>query len=141
MNYANKWKTVDASFSYFFNRSENEAVSDLYRTYITAENSDLAYMETSNTNSINLNHRFSSRVEWKLDSLNSFIIQPKFSLQHNEGDRVLLGSNISGSSITGFTDTQNGSDLDGINTSVSLLWRHSFQKRGRSLKPFDDARL
>lgn len=133
VNYANKWKTVDASFSYFFNRSENEAVSDLYRTYITAENSDLAYMETSNTNSINLNHRFSSRVEWKLDSLNSFIIQPKFSLQHNEGDRVLLGSNISGSSITGFTDTQNGSDLDGINTSVSLLWRHSFQKRGRSL--------
>ena len=30
VNYANKWKTVDASFSYFFNRSENEAVSDLY---------------------------------------------------------------------------------------------------------------
>lgn len=133
VNYSNKWKKVDASFSYFFNRSENEVASSLFRTYITAENSGLAYNENSVTKSVNVNHRFNSRLEWKLDSSNSFILQPKFSFQHNDGGRVLLGSNLSGITITGTTDTRNGSDLDGINTSLSVLWRHSFPKRGRSL--------
>lgn len=133
LNYANKWKKLDASFSYFFNRSENEATASLFRTYITAENSELAYNENSVTNSINLNHRFNARLEWKIDTANSLILQPKFSLQQNEGDRSLLGSNLAGSATTGFTDTRNGSDLDGVNTSLMALWRHSFIKRGRSL--------
>ena len=80
--------------SYFFNYTENKAESDLFRTYITEENVGYTYNEKSIVESKNINHRASLKLEWKIDSLNSILFQPRFSAQLNDGSSLLYGENM-----------------------------------------------
>lgn len=133
VNYADQWKDVSFAGSYFMNYGDNTAVSNLLRQYITTRNEGLSYLENSDRSSTNVNHRANFKIEWKIDSLNSVVLQPKLSVQQNDGNSVLFGENMQSGSKISSTRNQYSSDLIGVNFSLPILYRHSFAKKGRTL--------
>jgi hypothetical protein len=134
LNYSDKWNNnTTVSASYFFNWTDNSAVSSLLRQYIVGSNKGLNYSENNLGESNNYNHRFSSRIETKIDSSNSLILQPKFSIQMNDGSSSFLGTNTNNTLTISNSSNSFGSALTGMNFSLPVLYRHSFAKRGRTI--------
>jgi len=133
INYADKWgKKTEVTASYFFNWTQNDSKSNLLQQYILGSNNGLIYNETNTTTSDNFNNRINFKMETKIDSLNSLIIQPKLSFQTNQGAKNLSGLNTK--ELTKLSNTENNSSsfINGYSISVPLLYRHAFVKRGRT---------
>jgi hypothetical protein len=132
INYADQWKKMDVTGSYFLNHAQNRSVTNLYRQYITTQNNGLAYRENRENTSTNINHRFNMRFDWKIDSFNAILFQPRISIQQNSGTSILSGTNTeSGINISTLSNRYT-SDLLGINLSAPFNYRHSFNRRGRT---------
>lgn len=132
INYSNKFGKVDFSGSYFLNGTDNITKSETFRTYFAQEQNSLTYNDTSKNTSNNVNHRINLKFDYKIDSLNSILIQPRFSLQQNNGTSLTKGVNVFQSNPVSATLNDYESDLTGINTSLPILYRHSFIKKGRT---------
>ena len=133
INYADKWgKKTEVTASYFFNWTKNDSKSNLLQQYILGSNNGLVYNETNTTNSDNFNNRINFKIETKIDTMNSIIIQPKLSFQTNQGAKNLLGLNTKETITLSNTENSSSSFLSGYTISVPLLYRHSFAKRGRT---------
>ena len=133
VNYVDKWKNIDFTGSYFFNYTLNNAENTIFRQYITDPNQGLTYNETNSSKNKNMNHRINLRFNWKIDTMNSILFTPKFSLQMNNSSTSMAGANIL-QDTTPLSKTANAtsSDLLGINFSAPILFRHSFFKKGRT---------
>ena len=132
LNYSDNWgKKAIISGAYFYNRTENVAETDLLRQYVLGGSNGLSYSESSDAKTINDNHRLNFRLELKPDSLNSFVLQPKVSVQINNGNNQLTGLN-SGTLVISDIDNSYRTNLAGYNFSLPVLFRHSFAKKGRT---------
>jgi hypothetical protein len=133
-NYSDKFsEQFEFTGSYFFNWSRNNTTSDTYRDYFTVGENSLVYNENSTTNSTNMNHRANFKIDYKIDSMNSINIQPRFTAQPNEGNGTVWGQYATNSLPSNLTDYVNSSDLSAYNISVPVLYRHSFETRGRTI--------
>lgn len=133
MNYSDQWgKNTSLTTSYFFNWTDNNATTDLLRQYLSGGSSGLNYKEDNVAKSTNYNHRLTARFEHKLDSFNSILLQPKLSLQINNGNSSLIGLTTSSDTLNSIN---NGyvSKLNGYSVSFPILFRHSFLKQGRTI--------
>lgn len=129
MNYSDQWKKVTFGGSYFLNYANNDALSNSFRQYVA---NSAEYTENSERSTININHRANFKIEWKIDSLNSLLIQPRLSVQQNNGESILLGRNNQLGSNVSSTNNNYNSDLLGMNYSLPVLYRHAFAKKGRT---------
>ncbi len=136
LNYSDKWgQNVKVTASYFFNYTDNLNETNLTRHYTTAKDSGLYYQEADSTRNRNYNHRATVRLEWKLDSMNSFIITPKFNYQNNHtyssvfGNNLFIGENTPESATTNTNNTY----LSGYTFDNNILFQHKFAKRGRTI--------
>ena len=133
VNYVDKWKDVDFTGSYFFNYTQNKAENDIFRQYITSPNQGLTYSETNTGKNNNMNHRVNFRFNWKIDSMNSILFTPRFSLQLNNSSTFMSGENkLQDTASLSNTANATSSDLLGINFSAPILFRHSFFKKRRT---------
>ncbi|WP_066839279.1 outer membrane beta-barrel protein [Rufibacter ruber] len=139
VNYLDKWgKNVDVQGSYFFNHSNNDYFYNAFRQFDPEREDGLDVREIGNSDAKNQNHRLNLRVTYTIDSANSIILRPRLSLQQNEGlsttdSRVTSGGESALSSLANNFDNLFRSDLTGINFNNSILYRHSFAKRGRTV--------
>ena len=133
LNYADKWgKKTEVTASYFFNWTQNDSKSSLLQQYILGSNNGLVYNENNNTNSDNFNNRINFKIETKIDSMNSIVLQPKLSFQSNKGAKELLGLNTKEVLTLSNTENSSSNNLSGYNISFPILYRHAFAKRGRT---------
>lgn len=133
INYSDQWgKNTSITTSYFFNMTDNKATSNLLRQYLSGGNSGLNYTEVNEAKSTNYNNRLSIRFEHKLDSFNSILLQPKFSLQINNGSSGLDGVTTRSVTVSSITNDYR-SNLSGSSISFPMLYRHSFLKQGRTI--------
>jgi len=133
LNYSDQWgKNTTITLSYFFNFSNNNAATTLLRQYLSGGNSGLNYNENNIAKSDNYNNRINVRFEHKIDSFNSILLQPKISLQTNNGLSSISGVNVRTTTLSTITNNYN-SNLNGSSISFPVLYRHSFLKRGRTL--------
>jgi predicted nucleotidyltransferase len=135
LNYSNEiGKKLSLTGSYFFNNANNTTQSLKERTYFLGNGANQLYDETSEGSNNNFNHRFNSRLEYKIDSSNTIIITPKISLQNNRSINILSGlnsltsTNLLSQIISNSNSTSNGYDL-----SNDLLFRHKFAKNNRTV--------
>lgn len=134
LNYSDKWsKKTEVNGSYFFNWTNNNSLSSLRQQYIIGSNNGLIYSEDNTAKSDNLNNRLNLKIEHKLDSLNSFVFQPRLSFQNNETQKNLLGDNKRSDATVSDIQNKSTSNLFSYNISLPLLYRHSFLKKGRTL--------
>ena len=133
INYANSWKKIDFSGSYFLNYTKNNSISNLFRQFISNENEGITYAENNISQTKNTNHRMNLKFEWKINSANSLMFQPRLSYQYNKGNSKMAGENrLLSSSLSGVNNSYK-TNLEGLNFSTPLLFKHSFAKKGRSL--------
>jgi hypothetical protein len=136
INYSDVWgPKLKVSASYFFNRSDNENATSLTRNYIVSNpDSALVYRENGLNSSINDNHRATARLEWTIDSMNSLIVQPRFSYQENNTTRNLFGQTALGASTDqSSTNNRYEANNSGYTFNNQLTYRHRFAKPGRTL--------
>ena len=132
LNYANQWKNLGLSFSYFYNRSENNATTNLFRQYFS-NNDGLNYMENISAKTTSTNHRTNASFDYKFDSLNSILLQPRISFQNSNGKSYNNGVNSNNSGILNSIVNNYTSSGDGLNFSSPILFRRAFIKKGRTL--------
>ncbi len=133
INYSDKWgKKLEISGSYFFNKGISDSEKFLNRQFYDEEGISEIYDEESLSESDNLNHRFNFRIEYQIDSANSLQFRPRLTLQKNSGASATLGQTTLSSALLNESDYNYFSKLDGLNYSGNLLWRHKFNKTGRT---------
>ncbi len=134
INYTDKWgEKTDITSSYFFNQSNNTANILLSQSYFSSVNANQEYNEKEIAESENINHRFNLRLNYNINRNNSIVINPKLTLQANNGFSDLMGETILSDTILNSTLNYFKSDVSVWNFSNFLLWQHRFDKRGRSL--------
>ena len=135
LNYSDEWsKKIKVTGSYFFNYADNSNNSTLSRNYIIAKENGLHYDQSANAGSVNQNHRVNFRFEYTIDSMNSLIIVPKFSVQQNRSNSGLAGINlISNDALQSKTATSNFSKNFGYDFSNTITLRHKFKKPRRTI--------
>ncbi len=134
INYSNKFKKLETSGSYFFNWSETNVNSDLRRQFFTTQSNDgIIYNETNESRNQNINHRLNGRMEYKIDSLNSFVFTPRLTIQDNISSTALDGQNKLPIRILNSLNNLNGSNNLSYNAAAPILYRHGFKKYGRTI--------
>jgi Outer membrane protein beta-barrel family/CarboxypepD_reg-like domain len=133
VNYVNKWNKVELMSSYFVNFIDNESFNNKIRQNFSNTSSQLKYIEASNLESTNLNHRINTKIEFKFDSLNAVTIQPKLSYQHTRGNSFLEGENFDDNTFLSNSISNNRNNLSGVNYTLPVLYKHSFAKKGRTI--------
>ena len=143
LNYMDKWgKRTEVTGSYFLNISEREQRTELVREQILPGDSGLFYIEDQRSDTRNLSQRINLRIEHKLDSSNSFILTPRFSLQDNRSTSLTDGLNAFRNGVPDSrTENSNFNDRQGYTFNTGLLWRHRFSKARRSLSIQGDVEL
>ena len=134
-NYLNPKLKVGAN--YFFSNSKNEVQKDIFRQTFFKNDSTTELTENYFSNSTNQNHRFNVRIEYQLDSMNSILYTPSFTVQHSDGGNedtsstyTLLPSN---KYLSIASKTKNSNKRDGVNLNNNFLFRHRFGKIGRTI--------
>ncbi|WP_019987647.1 TonB-dependent receptor [Rudanella lutea] len=134
INYTDTWGTKLAiRGSYFLNQSRNRnEQSQLREYYQNIGDSTQRYREQSGDNGSNLNHRLNARLEYTIDKKNSLILTPRLSFQTNTANSLTNSETRLGSSLLNRSDNTFSARNNGYSFNNGLLFRHRFDKRGRT---------
>ena len=124
---------TEINTNYFYNNSDKnfDKTTDRQnflpnRTYNTNSR--------SNSNSLNDNHRLNLVLDHKLDSFNTLKLTSSFSITTNKSTSESQTSTSNADKLLeNFGNRLNFTEGSGMNLNNSLLWRHRFQKKGRTL--------
>jgi hypothetical protein len=137
LNFNDEWKKIKLSGSYFLSNSNNDQQQDTYRQTFFPDDSIAYLTKKSTVNNKNQNHRFNVRFEYQIDSMNSILYTPSFTLQHSENMNEDTSSTLStkpGLQYLALTsNTINTNERDGLNLSNNILYRKKFHHIGRTL--------
>lgn len=140
LNYRDAWgPKIDVASSLFGSQTKNLLAQNTQRhTSFTQFDSSTIDNAVSNSNTTNQNLRFTFRMEYKIDSLNSLLYYPSFTVQHSEGHSydstsTMATKGISSPYLALTSTNKNDNTRDGYNMNQNLLFRHRFLKAGRTL--------
>ena len=134
LNFSDMWlNKIDFTGSYFFNKTSNDAATDLNRVYYQVSGLDQAYNEHSSSSSSNINHRMNFRMNYQMDSMNSVLVTPQFSFQGNDGESFMKGRTFSSIKDINSSNNLSNSNLDAYDASAEFLFRHKFAEKGRTI--------
>jgi hypothetical protein len=138
-NYTDSWGSkLVLNASYFWNYGVNTTNKQVDRQYILGSEVSQYYRETSSSSSDNSNHRMNMRIEYNADSSNSFILTPRLSLQINKsnnfsGALTSPDPELTLANLLNQSKNDNESDANGYNFNNEILYRHKFNKKGRTV--------
>lgn len=134
VNYNDKWfNDLEFGTSYFFNNTDSDLNSLLNREYFISTFEGQTYTENTFSESRNTNHRINLRMDYRIDSLNSIRFIPSFSLQKNKSESHSAAFTNTAESRLNYSDNQTSSDMNGLNASSLLMYRHRFNSAGRTI--------
>lgn len=137
LNFSNDWgKKIKANGSYFFSNTNRQDQQETYRRSFFPLDSVALLTRNSNTRNMNQNHRFNLRFEFTIDSMNSIMYIPRFTVQRSENyynDSSNIMASKPGLEYLALTNRNiNTRILDGTDLSQNLLYRKKFKKTGRT---------
>lgn len=134
LNYSDQWgKKVEVNASYFFNYSDNSALTNLDRVYFVDGDSGQVYRELDSSRAVNINHRFNLRMEYKPNERSSLLWRPSVSFQQSQGSDSTIGINLLNSQALNATENVFSSDYNALRLDNYLRYNYRFEKRGRSI--------
>ncbi len=134
LNFSDEWgENFEVSGSYFFNYSDNDALSEINRTYLVEGDTGQVYQEFGESSRQNINHRFNGRIEYKINEYNEIRIRPRFSLQQNASTELDSGQTVLGSSISNEFLNRRQHDRLFFLFSNQITYSHKFNDEGRSI--------
>lgn len=134
LNFVDTWgEKVKFTGSYFFNQSDNEQEESTLREYFESSLPGMTYEEYSESTMDNWNHRFNAKIDYTINENNSLIITPSLSFQSNDKWSLVDGTNLSYGEVTENVITDSDSHTDAYNMGAEIVFRHRFNKVGRTL--------
>lgn len=135
INFTDSWgKNFNISGNYFFNETENSNSSEIERNYFTQNK--LRYTQSSQSFNKNINHRFFTKMEWVLDTMNKLTITPQFTIQNSNSYSLVTGQNFipdSNNRKISNTVSNTNSSSDAYSANANILYQHRFAKKGRTV--------
>lgn len=133
-NYADKWgKKTNVSGSYFFNNSKTLTNQITNRNFLINAETRQLYSDSTGSETNNYNNRFNLRLEHTFDSSNALIYTPKLSFQNNQNISDQYASNSVNDTLLNATLTHKDPLNKGYSIGNNLLFRHKFEKPGRTI--------
>lgn len=135
INFSDLWanKKMEVTGSYFFNNSTTQIYSETKRESFLGDTS-LFYREVNSNVTRNNNHRFNTRIEYKIDSQNTLIFNANYSFQDNLREDSLVGGNrTSKDELINSTVNVRENQAKGYNIRNEITYRRAFAKKGRSI--------
>lgn len=134
LNYVNEWNDkLKLTSSYFFNQSSNDYQEKLQREYFESALPGMSYMQDSESDMTNWNHRVNMNLEYKIDADNTLQLRPKFSYQSSNTLSSYLGENLLYGEQQSSIDSSSESDVKSYSAGLNATYRHRFSKQGRTL--------
>lgn len=136
LNYNDKWgknKNTTVSMSYFGNRTDNLTLGQTSQKNLLDTINTLSTNQSERSTDEAYKHRFTSRIDGKLDHKNSYIWTNKLNFGDNNGlNRTDLTNffEISSGSLRNINQTSNLSNSIDFNTN--FLYKYAFAKKGRT---------
>jgi uncharacterized membrane protein YgcG len=137
INFNTEQTKIKASGSYFFSNSNNDQEQKTFRqTFFPGDS--IAYLSrTAVSTTKNENHRINARVEYIIDSMNSILYTPSFTIQKSDNFNLDTSSTVStspGLEYLALTSKTNNTNVrDGINLGNNFLYRKRFKRIGRTI--------
>lgn len=135
LNYNDAWsKKTTANGSYFYNNVKTSNNSERYTETFNTNDSSTFNSNINNSLNRNKNQRANFEIEHRFDSMNSLLIRPNVSVQESDNSsetttRITRGKLVSLNNVQSMTNSHN----NGYTLNNMILFRHRFQKRGRTL--------
>ena len=134
INFSDKLSSkVNFSGSYFFNKSDNTSIQDIEQEYFGGRSNGDLYLEDNRTLSDNMNHRFQGRLDIKFNDRNSLTIRPRLNWQKNDLSEFADTEFLRANNIPDISNNEYEANQSGYNLNNSILYRHSFEKAGRTI--------
>lgn len=134
LNYTDKWGTnTIVQGSYFFNASNTITQKVMNRNFLVNPEIKQVYEDSTGSENRNYNHRFNLRLEHNFDSINSLVFTPKLNFQNAVVFSDQYAQNFVQDTFLNQTQTTNNTDNQGYTIGGNLLYRHKFQKAGRTV--------
>lgn len=134
LNYVNEWNDkLKLTSSYFFNQSSNDYQEKLQREYFESALPGMSYMQDSESDMTNWNHRVNMNLEYKIDADNTLQLRPKFSYQSSNTLSSYLGENLLYGEQQSSIGSSSESDVKSYSAGLNATYRHRFSKQGRTL--------
>ena len=135
VNYSDDWGAkAKITASYFFNRTDNHNLSQTEKQSFTSTDKLVLYDDENTSQALNLNHRFNSRIDYKISPSHSLMMRTSFSFQDNDNQSELLSrtdNRFSEEDIRFVYRRHNFNDNDsrGFNLSNQLTYRYRLPGR------------
>jgi hypothetical protein len=145
-NYSDQWgKRTTIESNYFFNNTNNQNLEHIFRTSNIRGEQQL-YSEKSNSSTLNNNHRFNLRLNYKLSDDAQLLFRSALSTQNNTLDELTQAntSNAANEQI-GATDNSFKSENTASSLSNTITYQQKLNDLGRtfsisvdnSMRPID----
>lgn len=127
-------KKTELNSSYFFNQLDHDITQSLIRENYLPNDLTLNYNQNSTQANTNLNHRANLTLDQEIDSANSLRLTANASYNQTQSLQNTQSENLSpnGTPLNDNTQTTY-SEGGGYNWNSSLLYRHKFKKKSRTL--------
>jgi len=126
-------KKTEVNGNYFFNSFDHDLEQITYRENFLPDG-NFTYNQKSIQNNQNVNHRANAIVDHQLDSLNSLRFTTNFSFNGTDSEQQNAASNRSADgTLQNESDIRNTGSGSSTTSNSSLLFRHKFDKKGRTL--------
>ena len=116
-----------------FNHSDNYSVTETNKQSFLKNDTSTTY-SNSKASIGNYSANMRLEVEWKPDTLNTFLLQPTIGYNRSSSNSSSSSSYYTGTSLTSFGNSQNHGDGNSLNANLNLIYSHKFKsKKGRVL--------
>ncbi|MFT3827257.1 MAG: TonB-dependent receptor [Chitinophagaceae bacterium] len=137
VNYRDTWSPkLEFAGNYFISNTNTITRSDSYTQKIFPSDSVAYTDEISYSKNTNLSQRFGGRLEYTIDTMNSLLFTPTFSVQHATSlnyDSLVTRATSPATDYTAIEGNSARSNTrDGWNFGNNTLFRHRFKKAGRT---------
>jgi uncharacterized membrane protein YgcG len=135
LNYNDTWSPkTTATASYFYNNVKTSNNSSRFTETLNGNDSSTFNNNNNISQNNNINQRANFEIEHRFDTMNSLLIRPSISYQESDNysqssTNVTKGKLIQLNNVQSSTNSHN----TGYNFNNTVLFRHKFQKRGRTL--------
>ena len=136
INYSDKWgEKLTVRGSYFMNQSQNRNQQSLLADILQKRGATPRRPIGSSRRATvpNLNHRLNFRLDYAFDKRNSLLITPRLSFQTNSSTSFTNSDTQLGDALLNRSDNTYSSRNQGYNFNNTLLFRHRFEARGRTI--------
>jgi hypothetical protein len=124
-------KKITLDGNYFFSSLNNSSEQSSLYEYTVQRGQ--RYLENKNTTAHVINHRFNFRLDYAIDDKNALFIRPNLSFQQSDGTNRTVARTDSATSRLNAFSSATAPSLKGANIAGQILYRHKFDRKGRTL--------